>query len=223
MYTSEISLQWSLCRTHAALRLQDGRGGLLLLEKMVMWGESLVWGLLVEVGRKRFSKELKRECHGICNGPEVCIHKISFPFFWNPPLHNWQPLLHQEFTALSNTVLMAALPDNSHWRVLCGQLQARGSLFYSLHTTGRTHYNLIEHKGTLTIITIKSKQSTLQINASFKTCFLTSVSSQTYGYCPLERPQSDGQESATTPPSAVPAIMFNYVCSTRSQAHMQYI
>lgn len=94
------------------------------------------------------------------------------------------------------------------WRVLCGQWQVRGSLFYSLHTTGHTHYNLIEHKGTLTIITIKSKQSTLQINDSFKTCFLTSVSSQTYGYCPLEMPQSDGQESATTTPSAVPAIMF---------------
>lgn len=103
---------------------------------------------------------------------------------------------------------MAALPENGHWRALCGQSQARRSPFYSLHTTGRTPYNLREHKGTLPIITIKSKQSTLQI-ASFKTCFLTSVSSLTYGYCPLERPQSDGQESATTTPSAVPAIVFN--------------
>lgn len=79
---------------------------------------------------------------------------------------------------------MAALPENSHWRVQRAQLKARDNIFYSLHPTGHTHYNLIQCKGILIIIIIKSKQSNPQINSSFKTSFLISVCSQIYGYCP---------------------------------------
>lgn len=73
---------------------------------------------------------------------------------------------------------MAALPENGHWRVQCARLEARDNIFYFLHTTGHTQYNLIQCKTTLIIIIIiKRKQSTPQINGSFKTCFLISASS----------------------------------------------
>lgn len=201
-----------------------------------MVGRLRVWGIWVEVGKKGFSREWElgekkrphrnaMACNG-CNGSEVYIRKISFLFPLNPPLHNRAAgccVRNLLLWAAINSVLTVDPPENTHWRAQRVLVKARDSISYPLHTTG--HVQIIQHswEARRQLLLVKARNQLHRSVVLLKRVFSSLSPLRCTVIVHLERPLSDSQKSATTTPSAVSAITFNCVCSTRSQTHMQYI